>query len=392
MSILRYQKPNVKTLNKNYFDNFKTELTVFSPGRINFIGEHTDYNNGFVLPTAIDKKIFFSFKKNESKKQCNIYSKNYDAFLTIDLDNVLPSEEEWENYILGVIKELQKRNATIEGFDCIIESELPIGAGISSSAALECGIALGLNSLFDLQFPSEELIKLSRDAEHNFVGTKCGIMDQFAVVMSKEEHALLLDCESLQYELIPVDIYPYKILLLNTNISHNLATSEYNKRREECEAGIEIIKKKYPAIDSLREVTFPILEEVKSDLSATVYNRCKYVISENTRVIEAVDKLKEGDLKSLGKLMYQSHEGLRDLYNVSCTELDFLVDFTLDHEQILGSRMMGGGFGGCTINIIHKDYTKKYIEEVSSAYKKAFQIDLTAIEVNPSGGTYVERH
>jgi len=247
------------TINKHHFENFKAELTVASPGRINFIGEHTDYNNGFVLPTAIDKKIIFHFKKNNTLTTCNIYSKSYDAFLKVDLKSVVQSTNEWENYVLGVIKELLDRNAKIEGFDCLIESELPIGAGISSSAALECGMALGLNALFNLNQPTEELIKLSRDAEHRFVGTKCGIMDQFAVVMSQKNHVLLLDCQSLDYELIPVNIEPYKILLLNTNVSHNLATSEYNKRRKECELGVEIIRKKHKNVQSLRDVTINVV-------------------------------------------------------------------------------------------------------------------------------------
>ncbi len=382
----------MKTLNKTYFEDFKPELTVTSPGRINFIGEHTDYNNGFVLPTAIDKKIFFFFKKNNTSNHCNIYSKSYDAFLRIDLSNITTSDVEWENFVLGVINELQHRNAVVTGFDCIIESELPMGAGISSSAALECGIALGLNALFDLKFSLQELITLSRDAEHNFVGTKCGIMDQFAVVMSKKAHTLLIDCESLAYELIPLTMQPYKILLLNTNISHNLATSEYNKRRNECEIGLEIIKEKYPNISSLREVTQPILETVRPNLNTTLYNRCAYIVAENNRVQQAVTSLKSGDLKSLGDLMYGSHDGLRNLYDVSCAELDFLVDFSLKHEYVLGARMMGGGFGGCTINIIHGNNINSYVEKISYAYKKEFKIDLSAIEVSPSDGTSIIYH
>lgn len=382
----------MEKLNKSFFDDFKTELSVFSPGRINFIGEHTDYNNGFVLPTAIDRKIVFSFRKNNTENICNIYSKNYNAFLRINLNDITISNTEWENYILGVINELKNRNALIKGFDCIIESELPIGAGISSSAALECGIALGLNSLYNLNFSKIDLITLSRDAEHNFVGTKCGIMDQFAVVMSEKNHALFLDCESNNYELVPINIGSYKILLLNTNISHNLASSEYNVRRQECETGVSIIQKKYPNVSSLRDVTSTILEEMKPNFTTTIYNRCNFVISENDRVKLAVEKIKEGDLKSLGNLMYNSHKGLRHLYNVSCPELDFLVDFSRQYTPVLGARMMGGGFGGCTINLIHEDYIKDYTVEISSAYKKAFNIDLTAIEVNPSSGTYINVH
>ncbi|WP_367180686.1 galactokinase [uncultured Kordia sp.] len=377
-------------LDKHYFKDFKTELTVTSPGRINLIGEHTDYNNGFVLPTAIDRKIHFYFRKNDTVTTCNIYSKSYDAFLQVDLKNVRKSDKEWENYVLGVIHELLMRNATLSGFDCIIESELPIGAGISSSAALECGMAIGLNEFFNLKQPVEELIRLSRDAEHRFVGTKCGIMDQFAVVMSKENHVLLLDCQSLDYELIPVHIAPYQILLLNTNVSHNLASSEYNKRREECESGVKIMQQKYRAIQSLRDVSLSILKEFESQLDRIVYQRCQYVISENERVLKAVQELKAGNLEAFGNLMYQSHEGLQHLYEVSCPELDFLVDFSRANTHILGSRMMGGGFGGCTINIIHEDDVEAYITEVSEAYKHTFHRELTAIVVNPSQGTFIK--
>ncbi|WP_420572876.1 galactokinase [Kordia sp.] len=378
------------TLNQHYFKDFKPLLTVHSPGRINFIGEHTDYNNGFVLPTAIDRTISFKFRKNDTSSTCNIYSKSYNAFLQVDLTHVRPSENEWENYVLGVIHELLLRDASLEGFDCIIESELPIGAGISSSAALECGMAIGLNILFNLKQPLEELILLSRDAEHRFVGTNCGIMDQFAVVMSKKNHVLLLDCKSLDYELIPVDISPYKILLLNTNVSHNLATSEYNKRREECELGVQVIQQKHTEVQSLRDVTLAMLESVKEELNITTYKRCRYVISENARVLKAVQELKNGNLEAFGDLMYLSHEGLQNLYNVSCDELDFLVDYSREHEHIVGSRMMGGGFGGCTINIIHESAVEAYTKTVSEAYKNHFKRELTAIVVNPSQGTFIK--
>ncbi|WP_234974622.1 galactokinase [Tenacibaculum agarivorans] len=380
----------METLNKDYFEDFETELTVFSPGRINLIGEHTDYNDGFVLPTAIDKKISLSFKKNNTAETCNIYSKNFDAFLQFQLSKIEPSTTEWENYILGVIHEFQKRNAPITGFDCVIHSELPIGAGISSSAALECGTAIGVNSLFNLQFSSEDLITFSRDAEHNFVGTKCGVMDQFAVVMSEKDHLLLLDCKTLAYELIPFNFSPYKLLLINTNISHNLASSEYNKRREECELGVKIIQQNYPEVTSLRDVNLDMLNSLKPDLDETIYRRCKYVISENNRVKQTVKNLKESNLNLVGELMYASHEGLRNSYDVSCPELDFLVDFSKSYELILGARMMGGGFGGCTIHLIHQDFINEYTEIVSAAYQKQFGINATVIEVNPCQGSYIK--
>jgi galactokinase len=382
---------NIGTSNQKFdATTFKPELIITSPGRINLIGEHTDYNNGFVLPTAINKNVYFYFRKNNQTKKGTIYSKSYDTSLEFDLENIKKSDIEWENYVLGVIHELLKRTKKLEGFDCVIDSDLPIGAGISSSAALECGMAYGLNTLFELGLTKETLILLSRDAEHNFVGTKCGIMDQFAVTMSEENHVILLDCKSLKHELIPVNIEPYKILLLNTNVSHNLASSEYNVRRQECEKGISIIQKKYPNIESLRDVTIAILEECKSEISSLIYNRCHYILQENRRVLDAVKELKTGNLKAFGALMYESHHGLQHLYNVSCPELDFLVDFSKSNDQILGSRMMGGGFGGCTINIIHENAIEEYIQKASKAYFNEFKIALTSIVVSPSKGTFAE--
>jgi galactokinase len=382
---------NIGTSNQKFdATTFKPELIITSPGRINLIGEHTDYNDGFVLPTAINKNVYFYFRKNNQTKKGTIYSKSYDTSLEFDLENIKKSDIEWENYVLGVIHELLKRTKKLEGFDCVIDSDLPIGAGISSSAALECGMAYGLNTLFELGLTKETLILLSRDAEHNFVGTKCGIMDQFAVTMSEENHVILLDCKSLKHELIPVNIEPYKILLLNTNVSHNLASSEYNVRRQECEKGISIIQKKYPNIESLRDVTIAILEECKSEISSLIYNRCHYILQENRRVLDAVKELKTGNLKAFGALMYESHHGLQHLYNVSCPELDFLVDFSKSNDQILGSRMMGGGFGGCTINIIHENAIEEYIQKASKAYFNEFKIALTSIVVSPSKGTFAE--
>ncbi len=375
---------------KSFITDFQEDIIVFSPGRINLIGEHTDYNNGFVLPTAIDKKITFRLKKNNSKTICNIYSARYDSYLQINLNHINKSDIEWENYLLGVLFELVSKTDQIKGFDCIIESDLPSGSGISSSAALECGLACGLNALFKLELSKETLIIASRDAEHNFVGTKCGIMDQFASVMSKKDHVLLLDCQSLIPEWIPFELGDYKILLLNTNVTHNLAESEYNTRRKECEQGIHIIQKKYPHIRSLRDVSISMLSEFKNNLSPIVFKRCQYIIYENKRVLDAAVALKTGNLDVFGKLMYSAHEGQQNEYEISCPELDFLVDFSKKDERVIGSRMMGGGFGGCTINIIHKSAIKNYIYKVSKAYEKAFKIKLDAFEVKPSEGTIIE--
>ena len=386
----RAQSYSAKAAQQLDATDFNAELIIASPGRINLIGEHTDYNDGFVLPTAINKKIYFYFRKNNSQHRCMIYSKSYNKSFSIDLQDVKKSDIEWENYILGVVYELLSKTDAICGFDCIIDSELPMGAGISSSAALECGMAYGLNTLFKLNLPVETLIKLSRDAEHNFVGTQCGIMDQFAVMMSKKNHVIQLDCQTLAYRHIPLTMGSYSILLLNTNVSHNLASSAYNKRREECELGVRQISNTYPRITSLREVTQNMLDTSKKEMHNTIYKRCQFIVDENQRVLDAAKALKKGHLETLGELMYSSHEGLQHSYDVSCPELDFLVAFSRDKDAVLGSRMMGGGFGGCTINIIHKNAIAEYVKEIATAYRNKFNIDVTPIEVSPGEGTLAQ--
>ena len=366
-------------------------LTINSPGRINLIGEHTDYNNGFVLPTAIDKKIQFKFKKNGTPDTCNVYSKNFDTSFTFNLNSVKPSEQQWENYILGVVYEIQQLSDKLEGFDCIFTSDIPVGSGISSSAALECGLAFGLNELFELGLSKITLVEIGQRAEHNYVGTKCGIMDQFASVMSKAGHVILLDCQSLEYEHVPIHIEPYKILLLNTNVSHNLADGEYNKRRSLCEQGVAIIQKKYPEVKSLRDVSSKMLAEFKETFTEDMYNKCRYVVEEKIRVLDSVEALKNDQLTILGTNMYATHNGLSNLYEVSCEELDFLVEFSKKYDTVIGARMMGGGFGGCTINIIHQDTVKDFIAAASEAYFNKFNIKLTAFEANPSEGTAIEK-
>lgn len=373
------------------FRNFKTEVKVASPGRINLIGEHTDYNQGFVMPSAIDKKIYFKFRKNNNDNLCRIYSETFETYVEFNLDKILKSKNSWENYLLGVIDEIQKLGKTLKGFDCILKSELPIGAGISSSAALECGFAGGLNSLFSLNLPQMEIVKLSQRAENNFVGSNCGIMDQFASVMSKKNHFIKLDCESLEAEFIPAEIQNCKLLLLNTNVSHNLADSEYNSRRQQCENAVQIIQQKYQEVQALRHVSFEMLEEFKEKIDPVSLKRCRYVLEENARVKQTEKALSSGNLKELGKLMYASHRGLQHQYEVSCPELDFLVDFSEDKSFIYGSRMMGGGFGGCTINLIESDKIDEYITEVTKAYQEKFNITPTPITVVPDEGTQITK-
>ena len=372
-----------------FLKNFNPELTVDSPGRINIIGEHTDYNMGYVLPTAIEKKITFKFQKNGSDKICHVYSKGYNTGFELSLDKVEKSKVEWENYILGVLNEILKRTDKLKGFDCTLESHVPIGSGVSSSAALECGLAFGLNEMFDLGLSKMDIVELSQAAEHTYAGTKCGIMDQFASVMSKEGHVILLDCESLDYSYIPIQIKPYKIVLLNTNVSHNLASGEYNVRRAQCEEGVAVLQKKYPEVKSLRNATLDMLNDVRIELDETVYNRCSYIIKEKSRVLEAVAALKANNLKRIGELLYETHDGLSKMYEVSCPELDFLVAFSKKYDSVLGARMMGGGFGGCTINLVHEDAIEEFVKAASAAYEKECKLKLSWFEASPSEGTSI---
>lgn len=365
------------------------KIKVASPGRINLIGEHIDYNDGFVLPAAIDKCIYMEFSVNGHESRCTIKSQGFDSILVANLNKVEKGTEGWHNYVLGVLYEIQKLSPKLRGFDCHMESQIPVGSGVSSSAALECGLAFGLNELFDLGLDKWELVKLGQRAEHNFVGTKCGIMDQFSSVMGKKGHTMLLDCRSLDFEYIPTKIDPYKLLLLNTNVSHNLSTGEYNIRRAQCEDGLEILSKRFGIEKSFRNVTPPMLDESRNELGPLLYSRCSYVIEEIQRVQDAVDALKARELEKFGKLMAQTHEGLSKKYEVSCPELDFLVEIAENDPSVLGARMMGGGFGGCTLNLIHKDGIEEFVQKASIAYKDKFGINLSYFVTVPSQGTSI---
>lgn len=365
------------------------KVIVQSSGRINIIGEHTDYNNGFVLPAAIDKKTIFEISKNSSASNCSVFAKNVSEHLKFDLTDFRPLANGWQNYVLGVVAELQKTGAKLSGFDCEFGGDVPIGSGMSSSASLECSLAYGLNELFDLGLSKWELIKVAQNAEHNFVGIKCGIMDQFASVMGKKNQVMLLDCQSLEFEYYPLDLGDYQLLLLNTNVSHTLASSEYNTRRAECEEGVSILQKHFPKVKSLRDATMEMLTKVEKEMREVVFRRCRHIILENQRVLDATKALLNKDFKKLGELMYQSHNSLQYDYEVSCNELDFLAGFTENLPYVLGSRMMGGGFGGCTINIIKKNKVQSFIDMVSGIYFNRFRTYLTPYEVAIEDGAKV---
>lgn len=364
----------------------KDQVTVQAPGRINVIGEHTDYNYGFVLPAAIDKNLTVKIQRNNSKNIANIRDTEGQKILTVDLNNFRPIEKGWENYVLGVIAELQKMGANIEGFNAEFVGNVPIGSGMSSSAALECSFAMALNELFDLGFDKWQLIKASQLAEHNFVGNRCGIMDQFASIMGKKNHVMLLDCRSLEFQYYPLDLGEYELLLLNTNVAHSLASSEYNTRRAECEEGVAIIQKDFPEIESLRDVTELKLQVSKEKFTESIYKRCKHVILENKRVQLATQAMLDGNHNKVGELVYASHFSLKNDYEVSCPELDFLVEETIDKDYVLGSRMMGGGFGGCTVNIVNSVYIQQFTDEVTKAYYNKFGVELTPYSVSIENG------
>lgn len=373
-------------------------LLIRSPGRVNLIGEHTDYNEGFVLPAAIDKAIYFAISPRDDKK-CSLFaldmndSYQFTARLVFDeskrVNSLQFSEKHWPNYLMGVVDQILKMGYDLKGFNCVFGGDIPIGAGMSSSAAIEAGLAFALNHIFNLGIDKLSLVKLAQKAENEFVGVKCGIMDQYINIFGKYGNVLRIDCRSLGYDYFPFGYNGISIVLFDTGVSHSLASSEYNQRRKECSKGVETIKKDNPTVKSLRDVTLVMLNDYKNKLDSKVFMRCKYVVEENDRIMKACESLNKKDLKSFGKLMYQTHHGLSKDYEVSCKELDYLVEFTTENYGVYGSRMMGGGFGGCTINLIENkvvDETKKIISE---KYKQKFNIDLKTYITSIGNGTSV---
>ncbi|MBS3945616.1 MAG: galactokinase [Melioribacter sp.] len=349
----------------------ESPLLFRSPGRVNLIGEHTDYNMGFVLPAAIDKAIYFAITPR-SDDICNLHSIDFNESNQHPVAKIQHQEKHWANYLLGVVDQIQKLGYTIKGFNCVFGGDIPIGAGLSSSAAIEAGLAFALNHIFNLGIAKLEIVKLAQRAENEFVGVKCGIMDQYVNIFGSEKKVLRIDCRSLDYEYHPFEREDLRIVLCNTMVSHSLASSEYNARRAQCEEGVKILQQYYPHVNSLRDVEWDIIKLHELEFPPKVWNRCKYVIEENERLLKACEDLDRNDFVSFGYRMYQSHEGLRDLYEVSCKELDFLVDLASKQKGVLGSRMMGGGFGGCTINIIEHNKVNEFISEVSGKYQMEF--------------------
>ncbi len=379
---------DIKILEQKHKELFHSSpfITVRSPGRINFIGEHTDYNDGFVFPATIDKAIRFVASKN-SKRLFRFFSYNFDAYFEMEVDSLSKSRVMWANYLLGVAAQFIKKGKRLEGVDVVFGGDIPIGAGLSSSAALETGFALVLNELSGFNTTRPEMVKMAQKAEHEYAGVMCGVMDQFVIMHGKKNCAIKLDCRSLNYKYAAVDLHEYQIVLCNTNVKHSLASSAYNQRRLECERGVEILKNINPQITALRDADITLLSRAEHKMSETVYRRCKYVIEENRRVAEAYDALNRNDIKHLGELMMLTHKGLRDDFEVSCKELDILFDFAEKFDGVAGARMMGGGFGGCTINLVEKSKINRFKKEIAGTCHKITGRQISIYDVEISDGT-----
>lgn len=356
-----------------------------APGRINIIGEHTDYNGGFVLPGAVDKAITMAIVPNGTPFVNLVSIDHDDAHLFFRIGGPQPKEQ-WASYFYGVIEEMRKRGATVGGFNAVFGGDVPLGAGMSSSAALESCIGTALNALFDLHFTKEELAKIGQMTEHNYIGVRCGIMDQFASIFGQKGHVVRLDCRSLEYQLVPFNPKGVEIVLIDTMVKHLLASSEYNVRRAQCEEGVAVIKQYLPHVELLRDVTMEELEAHRAEMDPMSFRRCAFVINENKRLMDACAAMEKGDFVEVGKLVYATHEGLSKEYGVSCPELDFIVNIAHEHEAVLGARMMGGGFGGCVIALVKKEGVADYIADVKKRYQVEFDKDPRVIEVEISDG------
>jgi galactokinase len=400
----------IRTQFSNHF-NYKAALVVKSPGRINLIGEHIDYNHGFVLPAAIDKFIELAIGKR-TDGTIHMVAVDLGETIIVPMYNLQPHATAWVNYIIGVVDQvLNITHATTNnfivtdnntpntkinvptnetnlaaGFDICIQGNIPLGAGLSSSAAVECAVLFALNELYSLSLTKIQMALMAQSAEHKFAGVHCGLMDMFASLHGEINKAILLDCDSLAFTYYPLVLDDYSIVLFDTQIKHALASSEYNTRRLECERGLAIIQEKYPTVKTFRDIS---LELVEACLVSKVYQRCKYVVEEIQRVQLAVQDLAKGDMQAFGKKMFETHNGLSKLYEVSCPELDFLVEAVSNNENVLGARMMGGGFGGCTINIIKKLAVEEITKELTASYAQKMHKELAVYITSIEEGTHL---
>ena len=355
-----------------------------SAGRINLIGEHTDYNGGYVFPGAIDKGIIAEIELNGTNKVC-AYSLDLDEYVEFGLNEDDIPAQSWSRYIFGVCREIIKRGGKISGFNTVFAGDVPLGAGMSSSAALESTFAFALNYLFNLGIDKFELARIGQSTEHNYCGVKCGIMDQFASVFGKKGHLMRLDCKTMEYKYFPFNPEGYRLVLLDSVVKHELASSAYNKRRESCEKAAAAIRERHPEVEFLRDAKREWLEEVRDVISEEDFMRAEYVIGEVTRVLDVCDALERGDYETVGEKMYETHYGMSRLYEVSCEELDFLNDIAKECS-VTGSRVMGGGFGGCTINLVKNELYDAFVAKAKSAFNDRFGHEPKVYDVVISDG------
>lgn len=382
-----YHKEEIKTV---FREHFQTEpLIVRSPGRINIIGEHTDYNEGFVLPAAIDKAAYVAVSLR-SDDQIHLVAMDLNESFSVALDDIKPvTDKSWPNYILGSAAQFLKRGIKLPGFNLVLSSDVPIGAGLSSSAAIECATVFAFNELLQLNIDRLTMVQMAQQAEHEYAGVMCGIMDQFASMMGKKDYVIKLDCRSLEYEYVPFKLEGIKVLLLNTNVKHALASSEYNTRRKECESAAYLVGKHVQGIKSLRNVTEEMLDKYVLPEDALIDKRSRYVVQEIGRLLAGCKDLQHGDLSALGKKMFATHQGLSKMYEVSCKELDWLVNKVSTNANVLGARMMGGGFGGCTINLVKENAVEELVASLKTAYEKEMGLPLTYYVASTENGTEV---
>jgi len=359
---------------------------VRSPGRINLIGEHTDYHEGFVLPAAIDRDLVFAFAPSENESS-TVAALDYDEAAVFDLRREKLPEKSWQKYVAGALALLRKNGHVVPSFDCVFGGDLPSGAGLASSAALTAGLLFGLNHLFGLRLAPLSMARLAQQVEHDYAGVQCGLMDPVANLFGKEGCFIKMDCRTVQHGFIPVHLKETRLLLLDTGVRHTLGDSQYNQRRAQCEAVVGQLRKTYTTLKSLRDVSEELLERHKRELDSTGLQRCSYVIDENRRVVEGASLLREHKFAAVGEKMFESHAGLRDQYQVSCPELDFLVELARNYDGVLGARMMGAGFGGCTINLVGKNIGSDFEAAAQAQYREKFKRDLQSLPVEIKGGT-----
>lgn len=353
-----------------HFDGTKGSIYT-SPGRINLIGEHTDYNGGFVFPGAINKGMVAEIKPNGTDK-VKAYSIDLKDYVEFGLNEEDIPRASWAKYIFGVCREMIKRGVNIKGFNTAFAGDVPLGAGMSSSAALESTYAYALNDIFgENKIDKFTLAKIGQATEHNYCGVNCGIMDQFASIFGKKDSLIRLDCRNMEYQYYPFNPIGYKLVLVDSVVKHELASSAYNKRRQSCENVVNTIKKQYPQVEFLRDISLDMLNAAKTDICQEDYMRAQYIIEEIQRVSDVCKALETDDYETVGKKMYETHYGMSQLYEVSCEELDFLNECARQYG-VTGSRVMGGGFGGCTINLVKNELYDTFIHETIDRYKHKF--------------------